>query len=77
MCSLSLVVQVVETLQHIVLNNQQDFHDDVPQRFLELVQLCRIASADTLESIWRQVSDKPRYRYLCVQSSKELYFFEN
>ncbi|XP_009980901.1 PREDICTED: vitellogenin-2-like [Tauraco erythrolophus] len=54
--------RIVETLQHIVLNNQQDFHDDVPYRFLELIQLCRIASADTLESIWRQFSDKPRYR---------------
>ncbi|NXE79209.1 VIT2 protein, partial [Cochlearius cochlearius] len=54
--------RIVETLQHIVLNNQQDFHDDVPYRFLELVQLCRIASADALESIWRQFSDKPRYR---------------
>ncbi|NXO63901.1 VIT2 protein, partial [Phainopepla nitens] len=54
--------RIVETLQHIVLNNQQDFHDDLPYRFLELVQLCRTASADTLESIWRQCSDKPRYR---------------
>ncbi|NXC25264.1 VIT2 protein, partial [Campylorhamphus procurvoides] len=54
--------RIVEILQHIVLNNQQDFHDDLPYRFLELVQLCRIASADTLESIWRQCSDKPRYR---------------
>ncbi|NXI48061.1 VIT2 protein, partial [Galbula dea] len=54
--------RIVETLQHIVLNNQQDFHDDVPYRFLELVQLCRIASADVLESTWRQFSDKPRYR---------------
>ncbi|NWU50177.1 VIT2 protein, partial [Dromas ardeola] len=54
--------RIVETLQHIVQNNQQDFHDDVPYRFLELVQLCRVASADTLESIWRQSSDKPRYR---------------
>ncbi|NWX49789.1 VIT2 protein, partial [Steatornis caripensis] len=54
--------RIVETLQHIVLNNQQDFHDDIPYRFLELVQLCRIASADTLESIWRQSSDKSRYR---------------
>ncbi|KFP60041.1 Vitellogenin-2, partial [Cariama cristata] len=54
--------RIVETLQHIVLNNQQDFHDDVPYRFLELVQLCRIASADTLESTWRQFSDKPRCR---------------
>ncbi|OXB55466.1 hypothetical protein ASZ78_012898 [Callipepla squamata] len=54
--------RIVETLQHIVLNNQQDFHDDVPYRFLELVQLCRIASSDALESVWRQVSDKPRYR---------------
>uniref|UniRef100_A0A8C5TWC7 Phosvitin n=1 Tax=Malurus cyaneus samueli TaxID=2593467 RepID=A0A8C5TWC7_9PASS len=54
--------RIMETLQHIVLNNQQDFHDDVPYRFLELVQLCRTASADTLESIWRQCSDKPRYR---------------
>ncbi|NXW94117.1 VIT2 protein, partial [Alopecoenas beccarii] len=54
--------RIVETLQHIVLNNQQDFHDDVPHRFLELVQLCRIASADILESLWRQCSDKPRYR---------------
>ncbi|NWW90563.1 VIT2 protein, partial [Rhynochetos jubatus] len=54
--------RIVETLQHIVLNNQEDFHDDVPYRFLELVQLCRITSADTFESIWRQFSDKPRYR---------------
>ncbi|NWT38490.1 VIT2 protein, partial [Chroicocephalus maculipennis] len=54
--------RIVETLQHIVQNNQQDFHYDVPYRFLELVQLCRVASADTLESIWRQASDKPRYR---------------
>ncbi|NWZ69417.1 VIT2 protein, partial [Acrocephalus arundinaceus] len=53
---------IIETLQHIVLNNQQDFHDDLPYRFLELVQLCRTASVDTLESIWRQCSDKPRYR---------------
>ncbi|NXL98304.1 VIT2 protein, partial [Tyrannus savana] len=54
--------RVVEILQHIVLNNQQDFHDDLPYRFLELVQLCRISSADALESTWRQCSDKPRYR---------------
>ncbi|OWK64502.1 Vitellogenin-2 [Lonchura striata] len=54
--------RIIETLQHIVLNNQQDFHDDLPYRFLELVQLCRAASADTLESIWKQCSDKPRYR---------------
>ncbi|NXG57947.1 VITA2 protein, partial [Hemiprocne comata] len=54
--------RIVETLQHIVMNNQQDFHDDAPYRFLELVQLCRLASADALESIWRQFSDKPRYR---------------
>ncbi|NWT08428.1 VIT2 protein, partial [Vireo altiloquus] len=54
--------RIIETLQHIVLNNQQDFHDDLPYRFLELVQLCRATSADTLESIWRQCSDKPRYR---------------
>ncbi|NXC94878.1 VIT2 protein, partial [Certhia familiaris] len=54
--------RITETLQHIVLNNQQDFHDDLPYRFLELVQLCRTVSTDTLESIWRQCSDKPRYR---------------
>ncbi|XP_014794496.1 PREDICTED: vitellogenin-2-like [Calidris pugnax] len=54
--------RIIETLQHIVQNNQQDFHYDVPYRFLELVQLCRVASADALESIWRQFSDKPRYR---------------
>ncbi|NXX70555.1 VIT2 protein, partial [Spizella passerina] len=54
--------RIIETLQHIVLNNQQDFHDDLPYRFLELVQLCKLAGADTLESIWRQCSDKPRYR---------------
>ncbi|NXC84067.1 VIT2 protein, partial [Cercotrichas coryphoeus] len=54
--------RIIETLQHIVLNNQQDFHDDLPYRFLELVQLCRAVGADTLESLWRQCSDKPRYR---------------
>ncbi|NXX30013.1 VIT2 protein, partial [Nicator chloris] len=54
--------RISETLQHIVLNNQQDFHYDLPYRLLELVHLCRTASADTLESIWRQCSDKPRWR---------------
>ncbi|NXN38054.1 VITA2 protein, partial [Rhinoptilus africanus] len=54
--------KIVETLQHIVQNNQQDFHNDVPYRFLEVVQFCRVTSADTLESIWRQSSDKPHYR---------------
>ncbi|XP_025972306.2 vitellogenin-2 [Dromaius novaehollandiae] len=54
--------RIAETLQHIVLNNQQDFHDDVPYKFLELVQLCRIVSTDTLESFWKQFSEKPRYR---------------
>ncbi|NXU09010.1 VIT2 protein, partial [Pardalotus punctatus] len=60
--------RIMETLQHIVLNNQQDFHDDLPYRFLELVQLCRTASSDTLESIWRQCSDKPRYRRWLLSS---------
>ncbi|NXF90935.1 VITA2 protein, partial [Eubucco bourcierii] len=54
--------RIAETLQHIVLNNQKDFHEDVPYRFLELVQLCRITSADALESLWKQFSDKPRYK---------------
>ncbi|NXM52113.1 VIT2 protein, partial [Illadopsis cleaveri] len=55
--------RIIETLQHIVLNNQQDFHEDLPYRVLEVVLLCRTVSADTLESIWRQCSDKPRYRH--------------
>ncbi|NWJ03541.1 VIT2 protein, partial [Crypturellus undulatus] len=54
--------RILETLQHIVPNNQQEFHDDVPYKFLELVQLCRLVNTDSLESFWKQFSDKPRYR---------------
>nr|XP_009671543.1 PREDICTED: vitellogenin-2-like [Struthio camelus australis] len=75
--------RIAETLQHIVLNNQQDFHDDVPYKFLELVQLCRIVSTNTLESIWKQFSDKHRYRRwllsaICATGTTEaLQFIKN
>ncbi|XP_068808764.1 vitellogenin-2-like isoform X2 [Struthio camelus] len=75
--------RIAETLQHIVLNNQQDFHDDVPYKFLELVQLCRIVSTNALESIWKQFSDKHRYRRwllsaICATGTTEaLQFIKN
>ncbi|KYO36780.1 vitellogenin-1 precursor [Alligator mississippiensis] len=54
--------RIVETLQHIVQYNQQDFHSDVAYRFLELIQLSRVATVDNFDSLWKQFSDRPRYR---------------
>uniref|UniRef100_A0A674IYL4 Uncharacterized protein n=1 Tax=Terrapene triunguis TaxID=2587831 RepID=A0A674IYL4_9SAUR len=54
--------RIVETLQQVIQDNQQELHGDAPYKFLELIQLCRVASPDTLESVFKQFSDKFHHR---------------
>uniref|UniRef100_A0A8C0FX62 Phosvitin n=1 Tax=Chelonoidis abingdonii TaxID=106734 RepID=A0A8C0FX62_CHEAB len=54
--------RIVETLQQVIQDNQQELHGDAPYKFLELIQLFRVANPDTLESVFKQFSDKPYHR---------------
>ncbi|XP_067272221.1 vitellogenin-like [Pseudorasbora parva] len=54
--------QIIEVLQHLVANNVAMVHDDAPLKFVELVQLLRVATAENIEAIWTQFKDKPVHR---------------
>uniref|UniRef100_H3B4X5 Uncharacterized protein n=1 Tax=Latimeria chalumnae TaxID=7897 RepID=H3B4X5_LATCH len=53
---------IVQTLDHLVRNNQQEVQPDAPLKFLQLVQLLRVATHENLEAIWKQYSKQPQYR---------------
>nr|AIE43955.1 vitellogenin 1 [Misgurnus anguillicaudatus] len=54
--------QIVEVLKHLVANNMAVVHDDAPLKFVQLVQLLRVATWENIEAIWAQFKDKPVYR---------------
>nr|CCG55374.1 VtgABIII protein [Latimeria menadoensis] len=54
--------EIVQTLDHLVRNNQQEVQPDAPLKFLQLVQLLRVATHENLEAIWKQYSKQPQYR---------------
>ncbi|KAM9130330.1 vitellogenin-2-like [Pangshura tecta] len=54
--------QIVEILQQLIQHNQQGYNREAPAKFLELIQLCRVATPENLESLWKQCADKPQYR---------------
>ncbi|XP_051977952.1 vitellogenin-like [Xyrauchen texanus] len=55
--------QIVEVLKHLVENNVAMVHDDAPLKYLQLVQLLRVATLENIEAIWAQFKDKPIYRH--------------
>ncbi|XP_067272218.1 vitellogenin-like [Pseudorasbora parva] len=54
--------QIIEVLQHLVENNVAMVHEDAPLKFVELIQLLRVATVENIEAIWTQFKDKPVYR---------------
>nr|AIR92104.1 vitellogenin [Petroleuciscus esfahani] len=54
--------QIIEVLKHLVENNVAMVHDDAPLKFVELIQLLRVATSENIEAIWAQFKDKPIYR---------------
>ncbi|XP_056132380.1 vitellogenin-2-like [Lampris incognitus] len=55
--------QIVEILNHLVAYNVDKVHEDAPLKFIELIQLLRVARLETIESLWATVSVKPEYRH--------------
>ncbi|KAK3561460.1 hypothetical protein QTP86_002812 [Hemibagrus guttatus] len=54
--------QIVEVLQHLVANNEVMAHEDAPLKFVQLVQLMRVATLEKIEAIWSQYKTKPLHR---------------
>ncbi|ROL40727.1 Vitellogenin [Anabarilius grahami] len=54
--------QIIEVLKDLVANNVAMVHDDAPLKFVQLVQLLRVATLENIEAIWAQFKDKPVYR---------------
>ncbi|CAL8393719.1 unnamed protein product [Boreogadus saida] len=54
--------QVVELLNHLVINNMQTVHEEAPLKFLELIQVLRKSNIVDIDQIWSQFKSKPAYR---------------
>ncbi|XP_049582272.1 vitellogenin-1-like, partial [Syngnathus scovelli] len=58
----NLQAQIAEVLNHLVTNNVERVHDDAPLKFLELIQLLRMAKLEDIQMLWSQHKTKPEYR---------------
>ncbi|CAJ1060689.1 vitellogenin-1-like [Xyrichtys novacula] len=54
--------QIMEVLNHLVTHNVEKVHEDAPLKFLELIQLLRVARYEDLEMLWSQYRTQPAYR---------------
>ncbi|XP_069498840.1 vitellogenin-like [Ambystoma mexicanum] len=54
--------QIIQILQHLVDKTGESSLKDAPAKFLELVQLLRVASYENLDTTWKQFSSRPEYR---------------
>uniref|UniRef100_A0A3B4XY36 Vitellogenin-2-like n=1 Tax=Seriola lalandi dorsalis TaxID=1841481 RepID=A0A3B4XY36_SERLL len=55
--------QIVEVLNHLVTFNVAKVHEDAPLKFIELIQLLRVARFETIEALWTQFKARPDYRH--------------
>uniref|UniRef100_A0A667ZJG6 Vitellogenin-like n=1 Tax=Myripristis murdjan TaxID=586833 RepID=A0A667ZJG6_9TELE len=55
--------QIVEILNHLVTYNVEKVHEDAPLKFVELIQLLRVAHFEDIEMIWNQNKAKPAFRH--------------
>ncbi|XP_074858737.1 vitellogenin-2-like [Carettochelys insculpta] len=72
--------QIVEILQQLNQHNPQVYNKEAPAKFLELIQLCRVATPENLESLWKHVADKPQNRRwllsaICAAGTTETFMF--
>lgn len=54
-------------MQHLVENNQAMVHEDAPLKFVQLVQLMRVATLESIEAIWAQYKNKPVNRWSLIE----------
>ncbi|XP_041790599.1 vitellogenin-2-like [Chelmon rostratus] len=55
--------QIVEILNHLVAFNVAKVHEDAPLKFIELVQLLRVARFESIEALWTQFKARADYRH--------------
>ncbi|XP_062252051.1 vitellogenin-2-like [Platichthys flesus] len=55
--------QIVETLNHLVTYNVAKVHEDAPLKFIELIQLLRVARLESIEALWTQFKARPDHRH--------------
>ncbi|XP_061152871.1 vitellogenin 2 [Syngnathus typhle] len=54
--------QIVEILNHLVSNNVAKVHEDAPLKFIELIQLLRLAKYESIEALWSQFKSRTAHR---------------
>ncbi|XP_060933408.1 vitellogenin-1-like [Limanda limanda] len=60
--------QIVEILNHLVTHNVEKVHEDAPLKFLELIQVLRVAQLEDLEMLWSQFKNRPAYRQWLLEA---------
>uniref|UniRef100_UPI003AAA2895 vitellogenin-like n=1 Tax=Centroberyx gerrardi TaxID=166262 RepID=UPI003AAA2895 len=60
--------QIVEILNHLVAHNTEKVHEDAPLKFLELIQLLRVAHLQDIEMIWNQYKTRPAFRHWILEA---------
>ncbi|XP_056303589.1 vitellogenin [Danio aesculapii] len=54
--------QIVDALNHLATKKLEEVHEDVPLKYIHLIQLMRFASVDAVEGIWSQFKTRPNFR---------------
>lgn len=54
--------QIVEILNHLVTFNVAKVHEDAPLKFIELIQLLRVARYESIKALWAQFKVRPDHR---------------
>ncbi|NXJ06864.1 VIT2 protein, partial [Odontophorus gujanensis] len=57
------VMQLTETLQQLVQNDQEGGTTETSTKFLQMVQLLRVVTLDQIKSVWMQFASEPPYRH--------------
>uniref|UniRef100_A0A8C4NAS7 Vitellogenin n=1 Tax=Eptatretus burgeri TaxID=7764 RepID=A0A8C4NAS7_EPTBU len=52
----------IDTLRHLVENNQMEVHYDAPAKFMELAMMMRHMDSKQLDSLWRKIHSQKDYR---------------
>ncbi|NXF32808.1 VIT2 protein, partial [Nyctibius bracteatus] len=73
-------LQLIETLQQLVLNNEEGATKEASAKFLQMVQLFRIVTLDQIESLWVQFANDLRYRHwvlsaICAAGATDTFRF--
>ncbi|XP_074893745.1 vitellogenin-2-like [Buteo buteo] len=73
-------LQLTETLQQLVQNNEEGATKEASTKFLQMVQLFRIVTLDQIESLWMQFANDLPYRHwflsaICAAGATDTFRF--